>query len=307
MIGMDHEPLPPDPDPVDPDPVGDDPEVAALLDFVPVPRRQHRDQGWSAENQRIFIGELAETGDPGLAAAAVGLTANGAYQLRRDPNGRDFLRAWQEATALYRARNGAVRSPPAPAPQSRHAGRRNGAKPPPAETPELEAAERQELLNEILQRYVRKIHAERTARLAGRFIEADFYVRQLTHIELILDIGGRTQDVLTSLGDFESEILVLTATPGSVMLEKARRLIWQEKGEADRPPPAPLGRHDGHCAMGEPTDYNAARDGDFKEWERRQAEKQRLAAEVQEAWEERLRQESGEDRPDKPAKGESGA
>jgi hypothetical protein len=97
-------------------------------------------------------------------------------------------------------------------------------------------------------------------------------------------------------------ILQVSATPGSTLLEKIRRKYWSEKGEADRPPPAPLGRHNLLFSTGR-EEYDPERDGDWKDWERRQAEKRRLAAEAQKEWEARARREAepsndNDDHPD---------
>jgi hypothetical protein len=271
----------------------DDPELAALLRFEPVPRKQSRAGGWwSPENQRLFIRVLAETGDYRLAAEAVGLSANSAYQLRKEAGSDDFRRAWEEAVALHRRRHR-----PAAFASNRHARRaqdaraRRGAWSGQADEPELEEAEREKLLDEIMKRYIVKLKAERRARLEGRIVEADDYVRQLTCIELILDIGGRTQLLLDNLRLGDLHLLKVSATPGSALLEKARRAVWLEKEELDRPPPAPLGRHNGLFATGR-DDYDPARDGDRKDWERKQAERRRLAAEAQREWEERAKGEA---------------
>jgi hypothetical protein len=45
-----------------------DPEIAALLDFEPVPRQLQKTNGWTAQMQRMFIAWLAFYGSPGKAA-----------------------------------------------------------------------------------------------------------------------------------------------------------------------------------------------------------------------------------------------
>jgi hypothetical protein len=287
----------------EPDWAADDPEIAALLNFTPVPRGVIREDGWDPASQRGFIAWLAATGNVIKAAKAVGRSESGAKQLRREDEGGGFGVAWSRAIALYRSRNGETVQPPPQAPPAgnRHArraqqsrtrrhghAREDGAD---EEAPELEEAEKLELLDEIFKRYLVKLQAERTSRLEGRIVEADFYVRQLTHIELILDVGGRTGELLNSLSWDGLHLLQVSATPGSVIFEKKRRRYWQEKGEADRPPPAPLGRHNELFSTGR-DDYDPARDGDRKDWERRQQAKHRLAAEAQAEWEERARAEA---------------
>jgi hypothetical protein len=283
----------------EPDWAADDPDIAALLSFTPVPRRIVREDGWSPAHQRGFIAGLAVCGDVTAAAAVVRRSATGAKLLRKEDVVGEFDAAWSRALALYRRRNGAGLGAPAQAARARGARLLLAGDDGPAED-ELQDAEKLELIGEIMKRYGAKLQAERQARLEGRITEADFYVRQLSFIELILDIGGRTQELLDAFRGAGIPLPEAAATPGSTLLEKARRAIWLEKGEADRPPPAPLGRHDDRRATGEPTEYNAARDGDFKAWERRQAEKQRLAAEAQAEWEARARREAGPDNDNEP-------
>ena len=106
----------------------------------------------------------------------------------------------------------------------------------------------------------------------------------------MLDIGGCTQQVLERMRLGDVHLVQLAATPGSTLLERTRRAYWLEQGEADRPPPAPLGKHNAHFATGR-DEWDPERDGDRAEWERAQAEKQRLAAEAQAEWEARARAE----------------
>lgn len=59
---------------------------------------------WSPGRQRRFCEVLAETGRVGLAAKAVGLSRQGAYQFRRRPDGQAFRLAWDAALILARQR-----------------------------------------------------------------------------------------------------------------------------------------------------------------------------------------------------------
>jgi hypothetical protein len=72
-----------------PPPAGYDP---ADYRWVPVRRRPRRD-GWTEEKQRRFIEALADTGLVNAAAAAVGMSRESAYTLRRSPHGAAFARA----------------------------------------------------------------------------------------------------------------------------------------------------------------------------------------------------------------------
>jgi len=123
----------------------------------------------------------------------------------------------------------------------------------------------------------------------GRIVAADFCVRQLTWIEVALDLGGKAMDILKMLKRADSDLLSIAATPMSLMLGDARRSFWLEKGEVDRPPPEPLGLHDDRVSTGIPNDYNSARDGDYNEWRRRRDEAEAMAAEAQRAWEEKAK------------------
>lgn len=68
-----------------------------LTQFAPVPRHYNRHDGWTPERQRGFIEALADTGSVKAAAHAVNMAPEGAYQLRRHPEGREFRKAWEAA------------------------------------------------------------------------------------------------------------------------------------------------------------------------------------------------------------------
>jgi len=293
----------------EPDWADGDAGIAALLDFEPVVRKNKRHDGWWPYHQRGFIAALARLGNVDLAAQSVERTSSGAWKVREAAGAESFADAWDGALALFHRRNpnlsrrgGRARppwsdpAPPKPAPRPAREARARAA----GEPEDMEDAERLALLDEIFRRYVLKLRAERECRLAGRIVEADFYVRQLTQIELILDVGGRMQMLLNGMSWDGLHLLQVSATPGSALLEKLRRAYWLEKGEADRPPPAPLGRHNERFATGEDR-YDPERDGDRKAWEGRQAEKHRLAAEAQAEWEARAKAEAERRAGDAPA------
>jgi len=98
--------LPPAPEPsgaADPT----DPPIAAMpFDGVPLDESRKRLAGWSAERQRLFLVNLAETGSVHLASAAARLTARSAYRLRaRSPA---FAAAWDTADQLAVGRLSAI-------------------------------------------------------------------------------------------------------------------------------------------------------------------------------------------------------
>jgi hypothetical protein len=223
----------------EPDWAADDPEIAALLTFTPVVRKNVRHDGWTPARQRGFIAWLAVRGKVPVAALAVGKRESGAWTVRNTDALGEFTAAWDRALALYHMRRVAADPPPPlraptplrPRPEPRHARELRDARArAAADEPELDDAEKCELLDEIFKRYFVKLQAERKARLEGRIVEADFYVRQLSFIELVLDIGGRTQELLAMLQQDGLHLLQISATPGSTLLERARRAIWLEKG-----------------------------------------------------------------------------
>lgn len=69
---------------------------ASLPDFTPVPRR-YRADGWTPERQHAFIAALADNGSVKRAAAQVGMSADSAYQLRRQKGADGFNDAWRAA------------------------------------------------------------------------------------------------------------------------------------------------------------------------------------------------------------------
>jgi len=280
-----------------------DPEVEALLQFEPVVRKCVRHDGWLPERQREFIVALTVLGSAEQAAIAVGGTMSGAYKLRTADGGEGFAAAWDSALALH------LRRHPRPEPKGRPSrgelksgvGRRPW--PAAAATPPegwVDPAKYyltpSEFGQGILKRYWLKLGQERQARLEGRIVEADYYVRQLTWLEIALDLGGNAIELLTELKRGGREINNIIATPMSALLEAVRRNRWKEQGEPDRPPSAPLGDHDDAVATGERShrEYRWERDGPEKDWKLGEDEKAALRAEAQRAWEEKARSDSKE-------------
>lgn len=84
--------------PVDGEAPGEPPVPATPFDGVPLEDSRKRLAGWSAERQRLFLCNLAETGSVHLASAAARLSARSAYRLRaRSPA---FAAAWDTADQL---------------------------------------------------------------------------------------------------------------------------------------------------------------------------------------------------------------
>lgn len=109
---------------------------------------------------------------------------------------------------------------------------------------EAEAAENdteQSWLDRVFERYQAKVRGERRERLEGNIVAADFTVRQLTHIELILDCGRRGRELIALWTNepFRSPGASPTpihASPISEHLDALRRAAWKQAGEPDRPP-----------------------------------------------------------------------
>ncbi len=264
-----------------------------MLHFEPVLRKCVRHDGWLHERQREFIIALTVLGHAEQAAIAVGGTMSGAYKLRSANGGEGFADSWDAALALHLRRN------PRPEPKGRPSRGElrsgTGRKPwpdAPATPPEgwvdpkVHYLSAKEFGEKILKRYWMKLRQEREARLAGRIVEADYIVRQLSRLEIALDLGGNAVDLLVQLKRRNLELNRIAATPMSVLLESLRRKHWKEQGEPERPPSPPLGEHDDTVATGEPPHwlYRHDRDGDENEWRRREGEKAALNAEAQRAW-----------------------
>jgi hypothetical protein len=279
-----------------------DPEVEALLHFAPVMRKCVRHDGWLPERQRQFIVALTMLGHVEQAAIALGGTLSGVYKLRTAAGGEGFAAAWDGALALHLSRH--PRLEPKGRPSRGEILSGTGRKPWPAndtgssspefESPEEELRAHEELFEELLIKYWRKVAAERQARLEGRIVAADFYVRQLTYIEIVMELGGHAHTLLKDLERGGRNHLDIVATPMSLILDQARRLMWQDGGEPERPASPPLGEHDDQTAAGEPSEhlFRRDRDGDYKQWCERQAERMALAAEAQRLWEEKARAEA---------------
>ena len=84
-----------------------DPEIAALLEFEPVPRANTREDGWSPPLQRMFIAQLARTGSPGKACDALGKRRSGIDKLYKKAEAESFRDAWRRAVELAQERQAA--------------------------------------------------------------------------------------------------------------------------------------------------------------------------------------------------------
>jgi hypothetical protein len=274
-------------------PLDPDPEIAALLEFEPVVRHTRRHDGWNPDRQRGYIAALARLGDVDRAAQSVGRTASGAWTVRSSAGAGGFAEAWDGALDLFHARNPLL---------SRRGGRARGrwAPPDPDELDEEEGDEFKleidDLLADILDRYRKKLQQERECRLAGRIVEADYCVRQLTFIEIALDLNVNAHALHDLFGSGEIDIFRTIGTPMSIHLDRLRRDYWREKGEPDRMPLPLLGEHDEKGATGHRSAhyYDEAKDGPYAEWQARMKALEALQAEAQRLWEEKAKADAKE-------------
>ena len=248
-----------------------------LLDFAPVPRARSRHDGWTPKRQRAFIAALAETGSVTAAAEAVNMASEGAYALRRQPLAGEFAAAWDAALdhgaeivdgkALERSINGV----PVPIFQggkqvgerrvynerltmfllqhrkpAKYGRARKGDLAPDesarAATVREEIAEAAATWSDRLSAlYAGRVRMERENRLAGNIPAADFYLRQLTHMEVLLELG-RGAKFLLLLADGGGDERPGSSSEGHVYatettqkLDALRRESWAKAGEPDRP------------------------------------------------------------------------
>lgn len=287
-----------------------------LLDFEPVPRRPRAD-GWTPEVQRAFIAALAVTGSDRQAARAVGKAQYGVEQLKKAKGNEGFMAAHARALAFAaddrnRRLAAGVHTVTAPAahwrppdPAWAHAasrGHRPLARPPAPAEETVTDEQKLAWLDELVRKYLLKVRHEREARLAGKIVEADFYVRQLTYIELSLDLAGTDGfDALRNFRDGDHHILEIAETPFSRILGEARRAAWAERGAPPRPehPPrryladqGPFSTEPLESLRGGPPEDREAQQAAFEERHRRDAQ-------AQLAWEaEACRGEEQESSPD---------
>src|SRR5690349_21729118 len=215
-----------------------------LLEFTPVPRRKQRVDGWSPEKQRAFIAALSATGSKRRAAQAIGMAAYGVDQMLKSEGNESFKAAFERAMAIARqngsmkiaagvadaaARNAAMAEP----------SRLRGYEPEPQ--PEMNEDQKWDLIHNIGLKFMKKVARERAARLAGEIVAADFYLRQITVTEVMLDLmsadfGFDAREVLRELRRGDHKAQEIASTELTDWLDRARRLWWAQEGEPERPP-----------------------------------------------------------------------
>ena len=224
-----------------------DPEIAELLKFEPVPRRFKRgDDGWTAPLQRAFIRHLAQHGSPGKACEALGKHRSGIDKVYKAPGAESFRDAWAKAVELAEARAAerieaeaaALAGVKMPFRDNRKSSKFD---PVPEPEPEMGEEQKWDLIQSIGGKFMRKVAAEREARLAGEIVAADFYLRQITFLEVMFDLtasrfGWDPRDALAELRRGDHGLVDIATTPFAEWLDASRRVWWADEGQPDRPP-----------------------------------------------------------------------
>jgi len=227
-----------------------------LLEFEPVPRKKERVDGWSPEKQRAFIAILSATGSKRRAAMAIGMKDYGVTQLLKAEGSDSFKAAFDRAMAIARA-NGSMKIAQGVADAAaRHAqltppSRLRGLAPSPGsgegwgegddDAWDMSEDEKLQLLENLAGRFMKKVAAERRARLGGELVAADFYLRQITFLEVLFDLtasefGWDPQDLLRDLRRGGHAPVEIVSTPFAEWLDTRRRIWWLEEGQPERPP-----------------------------------------------------------------------
>jgi hypothetical protein len=291
-----------------------DAEILALIDFDPMPRKREVDGAWTPELQREFIVRLAITGSPGRAAEEMGKTDTGVRKLYRTPEGVSFRAAWDAAVDLAKRRKtagtGAERAvapgsrPPSLDHRRKHPDSADVADSEPEERDDEPSEEQKlELVEHLAGKFMKKVAAERRARLGGEIVAADFYLRQITFLEVLFDLtvsefGWNARAFLRNLRRGGHAPLQIVSTPFADWLDVCRREWWASEGDPERPPhPDPrFVREDNHGPWGSRGDegYSTSVDGSAigalttpargytaEEWRQMHPDEQRVARQLQ--------------------------
>ena len=256
-----------------------------FLDFTPVPRQGMRVDGWSAERQVAFIAALATTGSTRRAAKALDMSPHGIVKLRQAKGADSFNIAFDRAMAIA-ARNGSLKVAQGVA----DAAARNGHEAD-DEASDMPEDEKLTLLENIFLKILRKVEAEREARLAGEVVAADFYLRQVTFCEVAFDmmaegLGLSGWELLGDLRRGGHGILEIAETPMSRTLDTQRRALWKVMADPDRPEHPPeryLDVRDDHSL--EPLEVLRGGEISHEEQKREFEERHKADAAAQVEWE----------------------
>jgi hypothetical protein len=217
-----------------------------LLEFAAVPRQLKRRDGWTPVLQREFIARLAQTGSPTLAVEAMGKCLHGIRKLLKDPGSEGFQAAWERAVELgegAEARRRIAEQAEIHARNAVAAGTETEAGFEPEDDGD-DSALRAELVEKLVAKFQRKVGQERDCRLSGRIVEADFYLRQITALEVAFDLmiegqGDKGWTMLMEARRGTRNLLEIADTYMARVLDQARRDQWAAMAEPGRPEPWP--------------------------------------------------------------------
>jgi hypothetical protein len=215
-----------------------------LLEFSAVPRQLTRKDGWTPVLQREFIARLAQTGSPTLAVEAMGKNLNGIRKLLKAAGSDGFRAAWERAVELGEGAEARRRIAEQAGILERSAhliGRSYSHGAEPAPEPQENTHERRlELVEKLIAKYQRKVGQEREARLAGEVVAADFFLRQITALEVAFDLmidgqGDSGWEMLMQARRGELNMLEIADTYMARVLDQARRDHWAAMDDPERP------------------------------------------------------------------------
>jgi hypothetical protein len=282
-----------------------------LLAFAAVPRRNKRKDGWTPVLQREFIARLAQTASPQMAADAMGKNLHGVKKLLVAAGADAFRAAWERAVELGEAAEAKRRIAEqaglqdrsahltGPRPRKRGDGgtdandRRGEFQDAPGDDGEgYDDTQTMELIQHVVAKFMRKVGEERSARLSGDVVAADFALRQVTWLEVAFDLmsNGHGLDAWRAIQDIRRDghsVLQIAETEMSRILDEARRAQWTDMGEPPRPEHPPqryLTDHGDYRTEVRQFDVGEDRPGRDEEL-RARAERQTEEAAKQIAWE----------------------
>ncbi|HEU4497716.1 MAG TPA: hypothetical protein VFR60_00120, partial [Sphingomicrobium sp.] len=189
-------------------------------------------------------------GSANKACEQMGKNRTGMTKLYHSPQGASFRDAWHGAVALAKRRKAeaaAALDRPSPGTnpptldhrvKARHKPERE-LQPEPGEA-EDDTGLRLELVERLVAKFQRKVGQERECRLAGRIVEADFYLRQITALEVAFDLmidghGDSGWEMLMQARRGTRNMLEIADTYMARVLDQARRDQWAAMAEPGRP------------------------------------------------------------------------
>lgn len=101
-------------------------------------------------------------------------------------------------------------------------------------------AENKRLFGLMLKQYEAKVIQERNLRLEGRVVAADYTLRQLSFLELVMVVGGHSAALIDRCTGFDENGVRRGdepyADPMSDILAEIRQKVWDRIGDPPRPP-----------------------------------------------------------------------